>query len=460
MRFSTTLSTGIAMLPAITGVFANLDARQANDPQKSLTLNPKVIATGFANDGQDVPAAGMTFISCTGRYKLNFFQRPSLSLTSNTKEAPSAAKPVTTELPAELDFFQIRSKYSSKGETETKILLQNRDLVAISPTGTGKTLAYLLPIFARLGVPATNSDSPGGVRAVVVVPTRELAHQIHNECLKLAQGRKWKIVLFSKATANALSQKAARDKVDIIISTPLRLVSSLQEGNLELTNVRHLVLDEADRMLDAEFMDQIQEIVGACSNSHIQKALFSATLPSGAEKMAMEMVNNPIRIVVGLKDTPLPLISQSLTYVADDHSKLPSLLSYFAQPYNPPVLIFTSTQTRATSLAEELVLNGISNTPRACQYIDGVAFGATLDRRKSVLGVNVTPTRINKRRLQLMWLALQVKVLGKTDKKKDRIKHDSKTGSTRVTAIEVVTLTSPSQVLSLLAIAQLRRSDE
>lgn len=96
-------------------------------------------------------------------------------------------------------------------------LRQNRDLVAISPTGTGKTLAYLLPIFARLGAPAVNSDSPGGVRAVVVVPTRELAHQIHNECLKLAQGRKWKIVLFSKATANALSQKAARDKVGTYI---------------------------------------------------------------------------------------------------------------------------------------------------------------------------------------------------------------------------------------------------
>jgi ATP-dependent RNA helicase DDX52/ROK1 len=85
--------------------------------------------------------------------------------------------------------------------------------VAISPTGTGKTLAYLLPIFAKLGAPASSSGSSSGARAVIVVPTRELAHQIHNECLKLAQGRKWKIVLFSKATANALSQKEARDKV-------------------------------------------------------------------------------------------------------------------------------------------------------------------------------------------------------------------------------------------------------
>ena len=78
------------------------------------------------------------------------------------------------------------------------------------------------------------------------------------------------------------------------------MVSVGQPLNI-FSSVRHLVLDEADRMLDAEFMDQIQEIVGACSNSHLQKALFSATLPSGAEKIAMEMVNNPIRIVVGLK---------------------------------------------------------------------------------------------------------------------------------------------------------------
>ncbi|KAF8167835.1 P-loop containing nucleoside triphosphate hydrolase protein [Crassisporium funariophilum] len=243
------------------------------------------------------------------------------------------------------------------------ILLEGRDLVAISPTGTGKTLSFLLPIFSRLEAPisSASTDSGNGVRAVVVVPTRELAHQIHNECLKLAQGRKWKLVLFSKATANALSDKNARDKVDIIISTPLRLMSALQEGQLDLANVRHLVLDEADRMLDAEFMPQIQEIVAACTHPKLQKALFSATLPAGAEKIAMDMLDDPVRVVVGLKDTPLPLISQSLAYVADDHSKLPSLLTYLAQPYNPPVLVFTSTQTRAASLAEELVLNNISN---------------------------------------------------------------------------------------------------
>ncbi|KIJ68765.1 hypothetical protein HYDPIDRAFT_179802 [Hydnomerulius pinastri MD-312] len=243
------------------------------------------------------------------------------------------------------------------------ILLERRDLAAISPTGTGKTLSYLLPIMSCLDSPVSSlkSEAGSGVRAIVLAPTRELAHQIHNECLKLAVGRKWRIVLFSKATASTLRDKNVRDKVDIIISTPLRLVASVQEGNLDLNNVRHLILDEADRLLDTEFLAQVQEVVAACTHPDIQKAVFSATLPAGVEQLAMGMLRNPIRIVVGLKDTPLPLIAQLLTYVADDASKLPSLLTHLAQPYNPPLLVFTSTQPRATSLAEELTLNGIAN---------------------------------------------------------------------------------------------------
>ena len=93
--------------------------------------------------------------------------------------------------------------------------LKGRDLVAISPTGTGKTLSYLLPIFSKLLAPSSsgNAEFGLGTRALVVVPTRELARQIHNECLKLAQGRKWKLVLLSKATVNSLSDKTVRNKI-------------------------------------------------------------------------------------------------------------------------------------------------------------------------------------------------------------------------------------------------------
>ncbi|EIN13475.1 P-loop containing nucleoside triphosphate hydrolase protein [Punctularia strigosozonata HHB-11173 SS5] len=254
------------------------------------------------------------------------------------------------------------------------ILLSARDLAAISPTGTGKTLSYLLPVFAALRSPShskskNDSDPPTsggaeravgeGVRALIIAPTRELAHQIHNECLKLAQGRKWRIILFSKATAATLVDKNVRDNVDIIISTPLRLVSALGSNSISLSNVRHLVLDEADRLLDAEFLPQLQDIIAACTHPSCQKAVFSATLPAGVEKIAMGMMKDPVRVVVGLKDTPLPHIQQSLVYVADDASKLPTLVAHLNRPYTPPVIIFTSTQPRASSLAENLVLYSI-----------------------------------------------------------------------------------------------------
>lgn len=96
---------------------------------------------------------------------------------------------------------------------------QSRDVAAISPTGTGKTLSYLLPVMSLLGTPVsrTKADLGSGVRAIILAPTRELAHQIHNECLKLAQGRKWRIVLFSKATASTLADKSVSDKVGMSV---------------------------------------------------------------------------------------------------------------------------------------------------------------------------------------------------------------------------------------------------
>jgi len=279
------------------------------------------------------------------------------------------------------------------------ILLESRDLAAISPTGTGKTLSYLLPIMTLLHAPISSSttDAGKGIRAIVLAPTRELAHQIYNECLKLAQGRKWRIILFSKATAATLADKSVQDKVDVIVSTPLRLVSSFQSGYLSFDNVRHLILDEADRMLDQEFLSQVQEIITACTHESIQKAVFSATLPAGVERVALDMLRDPIRVVVGLKDTPLPLIAQSLTYVADDHSKLPTLRAYLSQPYDPPVLVFTSSQPRATSLAEELVLNDVPN-------VDCLHAGMTKKERDDA---------VSRMRLGVSWVLISTEVMAR-----------------------------------------------
>ncbi|KAF8312696.1 P-loop containing nucleoside triphosphate hydrolase protein [Clavulina sp. PMI_390] len=245
------------------------------------------------------------------------------------------------------------------------ILLESRDLSAISPTGTGKTLSYVLPIFSLLSTPASSKDADGstvgtGVRALILSPTRELASQIYNECLKLAQGRKWRIVLYSKATGATLAQKEARDKTDIVISTPLRLVDALKEGNMELDNVRHLIFDEADRLLESGFLSQIEEIIAACTHPKLRKAVFSATLPAGVEAIAKSFLFDPIRVVVGLKDAANANIKQSLVYVGSESGKLLTLRQLLASSPPLPLLIFVQSRERATELHQELIYDGIS----------------------------------------------------------------------------------------------------
>ncbi|KAG8717061.1 RNA-dependent ATPase rok1 [Ceratobasidium sp. 395] len=242
------------------------------------------------------------------------------------------------------------------------VLLEGRHLIAISPTGTGKTMSYLLPIFSLLQAPLSSKSCPPnggkGVRAVIVSPTRELAGQIYNECLKLAEGRKWRIVLYGKATGATLAQVEVRDRIDILVTTPLRLVNSLQKSMINLDNVRCLVLDEADRLLEGEFLEQTEEIVQSCSHSEVQRAVFSATLPAGAEATANKYLDSPVRIVVGLKDSATSTVKQKLTFVGSESGKLLTLRQQLASGFQPPLLIFVQSQERATELCEELLYDG------------------------------------------------------------------------------------------------------
>ncbi|KAG8748637.1 RNA-dependent ATPase rok1 [Ceratobasidium sp. 414] len=215
------------------------------------------------------------------------------------------------------------------------VLLEHRHLIAVSPTGTGKTMSYLLPIFNLLQAPLSSKSCPAGVgkgvRAVIVSPTRELAGQIYNECLKLAEGRKWRIVLYGKATGANLAQPEVRDRI---------------------------VLDEADRLLEGEFLEQTEEIVQSCSHPDVQKAVFSATLPAGAEAIANGFLDSPIRIVVGLKDSATSTVKQKLTFVGSESGKLLTLRQQLASGFQPPLLIFVQSQERATELCEELLYDG------------------------------------------------------------------------------------------------------
>ncbi|KIO26766.1 hypothetical protein M407DRAFT_74078 [Tulasnella calospora MUT 4182] len=247
------------------------------------------------------------------------------------------------------------------------ILLEKRDLAGISPTGTGKTLAYVLPMFALLGSPLTSKDRPEaqqgtkehGPRALIVCPTRELAGQIYNECMKLAQGRKWNILLFSKG-ASSSEQKKAMGKVDIVIGTPLRILAAIREEAIRLDNVRYLVLDEADNLLDTDFGKQTEEVLESCTHPDLQKCIFSATLPQVAERVAKRVLVDPVRVVVGVKDSASLNVAQTLTYCGTEVGKLFALRQLLATSPPLPMLIFVQSKERAKQLYQELLYDNLT----------------------------------------------------------------------------------------------------
>ncbi|KAI8353964.1 P-loop containing nucleoside triphosphate hydrolase protein [Mortierella sp. GBAus27b] len=236
------------------------------------------------------------------------------------------------------------------------VVLHGRDLMAMAPTGSGKTMAFVLPILHDLKGP-----EKVGYRAVIISPTRELATQIFNQIKKLSVGRKFKICMLTKATAATQGQAPhLRQKYDILISTPLRLVHAIQQEKMELDHVRHLILDEADKLLEQGFLEQTDEIFAACTHPSLQKSLFSATLPSGVEALATTFMRSPIRIVVGSKNAATDTINQKLIYCGSEEGKLIAIRQQIQKGLKPPVLIFVQSIERAKELFHELIYDGIN----------------------------------------------------------------------------------------------------
>lgn len=172
------------------------------------------------------------------------------------------------------------------------ILVAGRDLLAAAPTGSGKTAAFVMPMILRLG--AHRGDSKvSGIRGILLAPTRELAAQIHRDVVRLSRGRKLRVCLLTKAgaakaaAATGVDSKKALSGYDIVVSTPLRLVTLVRDGAVSLASVRMIVLDEADKLFDAgstgggsdkAFVGQVDEVLAACSHQDVQRALFSATI--------------------------------------------------------------------------------------------------------------------------------------------------------------------------------------
>lgn len=237
-------------------------------------------------------------------------------------------------------------------------LLKERDVLASAPTGSGKTLAFLLPLIASLRAQRdAGTDWPSDLKAVVLSPTNELAAQQARTLKLIIPGSGLRASLLTKSTA------AGTDftKVDILLANPLRLLSLIQSKRVSLSNVRWLIIDEADKLFEMNFVGQLDGIVAACTHQNITRALFSATLPERVEELARSILQQPLRITCGVRNTAAATVTQRLVFVGQETGKLPSLRQLMKEGLRQPCLIFVASKDRAKALHREMKFDGFSS---------------------------------------------------------------------------------------------------
>jgi superfamily II DNA/RNA helicase len=236
-------------------------------------------------------------------------------------------------------------------EQAIPLILENKDLLAVAQTGTGKTAAFILPVLDKIA----NKTGGDSINTLVIVPTRELALQIDREI----QGFSY----FLSANSVAIygggdgsdwvqQEKALKQKTDIIVATPGKLISHLNVGNIKFDQLEHLILDEADRMLDMGFYEDIQKIVSYLPKKR-QTLLFSATMPPKIKMLSKSILNNPEEIIIKLSK-PAEKILQA-AYLTYDNQKIPLINYLIGQKESyKSILIFTSTKAKVNNIVRGL----------------------------------------------------------------------------------------------------------
>ncbi len=233
------------------------------------------------------------------------------------------------------------------------MLLQGRDLLGVAQTGTGKTAAFALPVLQRLGSPARRRP----VRALVLAPTRELAIQIADGFAAYGAHTKLRTTTVFGGVPQHRQVQALRRGADIVVATPGRLLDLMQQGHAALGSVEHLVLDEADRMLDMGFIRDVRKIVAALPRRR-QSMLFSATMPAEVARLAGDILVDPARIDIAPQTVAVEAIRQSVHFV-ETRAKSGLLSDLIAEMADARVIVFTRTKHRANKVAAHLDRAGI-----------------------------------------------------------------------------------------------------
>ncbi len=230
--------------------------------------------------------------------------------------------------------------------------VQGRDVLACASTGSGKTAAFLLPILDKL-----ISRPRGTTRALVLTPTRELAAQIVEQLDAIAIHTPVTSAVVIGGVGMGPQEHALRSGVDVIVATPGRLLDHMKSPYARLDKIEHLVLDEADRMLDMGFLPDIKRILKSLPTKR-QTLFFSATMPGPIASLAGQMLKNPATINLERNSMPAVGITQAL-YPVQQELKSALFLELLKRGDMKEALVFTRTKHRANRLAEFLVKNGI-----------------------------------------------------------------------------------------------------
>lgn len=234
-------------------------------------------------------------------------------------------------------------------------ILDRRDLIGIAQTGTGKTAAYLLPILTLLKEDPHPTDA---VNCLIMAPTRELARQIDQALQGFAYYTDINSVAVYGGNDGIRYEQERRSferGADIVIATPGRLITHLGLGNLDLSRTTHIILDEADRMLDMGFFDDIMTIMKELPKER-QTILFSATMPDEISRMAKQVMNNPAEVRIAVSK-PAEKIDQSV-YICREGDKTYILKEIFAAQKPERVIVFASSKQKVKELGISLRQRG------------------------------------------------------------------------------------------------------
>ncbi|MBE0371103.1 DEAD/DEAH box helicase [Pseudoalteromonas aurantia] len=238
------------------------------------------------------------------------------------------------------------------------VVRKGHDVLATAQTGTGKTAAFALPIIQKLlesqCAQQATTKSP---RALILAPTRELAEQIGRNCDEFTQYTDIKTVsLFGGVNTTGQADKLALG-VDIVVATPGRLLDHIRLGNISLANVQHLVLDEADRMLDMGFITDIQQVIDL-THADKQILLFSATFPPAMKQFAGSVLRHPKYVQVTPENTTADTV-RHVVYPVEQSRKQELLSELIGKKNWQQVLVFVNMKDVADDLVNELMLDGI-----------------------------------------------------------------------------------------------------